>query len=208
MRIDHVLYAVSDLDDAAARWAADFGLRSVAGGVHPRWGTANRIVPLGGAYLELIGIVDPDVAARTVLGCALARFVAGGGGWFSLCLGDVDIQTTAARLGLAVEEGSRTRPDGTVVAWRAAGIDDPDRTLDLPFFISWNVPPPLHPGAPGTVQDGSTPEIAAVEIAGDALALHKWIGPAMDRLPIRVVSGVPGIRAVELSAPGATIRID
>jgi hypothetical protein len=72
MRIDHVLYAVSNLDDAAARWAADFGLRSVPGGVHPRWGTANRIVPLGGAYLELIGV---DGELKLV---ALARRIDGG----------------------------------------------------------------------------------------------------------------------------------
>ena len=33
------------------------------------------------------------------------------------------------------------------MAWRGAGIDAPDRTLDQPFFIAWDVEPALHPGA-------------------------------------------------------------
>ncbi len=45
--IDHVVLAVSDLDEAAERLRRDHGLASVPGGVHPGWGTGNRIVPLG-----------------------------------------------------------------------------------------------------------------------------------------------------------------
>lgn len=46
-RIDHVIYAVGDLEADAARFRDELGLESVVGGRHPGWGTANRIVPLG-----------------------------------------------------------------------------------------------------------------------------------------------------------------
>jgi hypothetical protein len=51
LRIDHVVYAVPDLDEAAVRLREAFGLDSV-GGRHERWGTANRIVPMGDQYLS------------------------------------------------------------------------------------------------------------------------------------------------------------
>jgi hypothetical protein len=145
-RIDHAVFAVRDLDTAAARWDRDHGLASAAGGRHPRWGTANRIVPLGPDYLELISVVEPEVAADTVLGRALLRLTADGDRWFSLCLSDDDIEATAARLRLSVEAGTRTTPEGTELRWRGAGIDAEERELWLPFFIAWDVPPGLHPG--------------------------------------------------------------
>jgi hypothetical protein len=47
LRIDHVVYAMRDLDQAAVRFGEDFGLDSTEGGRHERGGTANRIVPWG-----------------------------------------------------------------------------------------------------------------------------------------------------------------
>src|SRR6476469_4083347 len=52
------MIAVTDLDAAGREFEARHRLASVAGGRHPGWGTANRIVPLGDAYLELVAIVD------------------------------------------------------------------------------------------------------------------------------------------------------
>ena len=97
LRIDHLVYAVGDLDAAAARFDETYGLAATPGGVHPRWGTGNRIVALGGdRYLELIAIVDPSVAATTVLGRAIAERTEGGDRWFALCLGDDAIVSTVA----------------------------------------------------------------------------------------------------------------
>jgi hypothetical protein len=56
--VDHVLLPVADLEEGARRLHERFGLQSVAGGRHPKMGTANMIVPLGLQYLELIAIVD------------------------------------------------------------------------------------------------------------------------------------------------------
>src|SRR5437870_12281035 len=116
MRIDHAVYAVRELDVAGERLLARHGLESVPVGRHPRWGTANRIVPLGDDYVELLAVVDPDVGVTTTLGRALLDLTAEGDRWFAICLADDDLEATASRLDLALSRGSRTRPDGSVVA--------------------------------------------------------------------------------------------
>jgi hypothetical protein len=52
LALDHVIVMVQDLDAAARRCYEATGLASVAGGRHPGHGTGNRIVPLGGSYIE------------------------------------------------------------------------------------------------------------------------------------------------------------
>ena len=68
-----MLIAVTDLTAAAWELQARCGLASVEGGRHPDWGTANRIVPLGTSYLELVAVVDPAAAARSSFGRWVAR---------------------------------------------------------------------------------------------------------------------------------------
>ena len=204
LRIDHVVRAVRDLDDAADRWEREHGLSSIPGGVHPRWGTANRILPMGRDYLELMTVVDRDTAASTVLGRALLDLTTAGGAWFAFCVADDAIDATAARLAMEVTPGSRERPDGSVVSWRGAGIEDPRRTLDLPFFIAWDGPPDQHPGATRITHTSGASGIAWVEIAGDPDRLAAWTGGA--GLPVRFVPGdPPGIRRVGLASPAGQI---
>jgi len=206
LRIDHVVYAVRDLDTAAARFDDAYGLVATPGGVHPQWGTGNRIVPLGGArYLELIAIVDHAVAATTALGRAIANRTEDGDRWFALCLGDDAIEATAARLGLRPEHGSRMLPDGRVVAWRGAGIDDPRRSPDLPFFIEWTGDPDAHPGARAAKHPSEATDVAWVQIAGDADRFASWTAQAP--LPVRFVDGEPGVVAVGVTTTAGELVI-
>jgi hypothetical protein len=207
LRIDHVVYTVHDLDAAAARFREELDLVTVPGGTHPRWGTANRIGALGDArYVELIAIVDPDVAAATALGRAIAERIGGGDDrWFALCLADDAIDDTAARLGLGVTPGSRVRPDGREVAWRGAGIDDERRTPDLPFFISWEGPADVHPGAVAPEHPSGASDVAWVEIAGDAEGFAAWTDGTS--LPVRFVGGDGGITRVALATPAGDLVV-
>ena len=201
MRIDHAVYAVRDLDEAARKLLEGYGLESVPGGHHPQWGTANRIAPLGRDYVELLSVVDAKAAAGSHLGRTLMELTAEGDRWFSVCLADPDIAVTAARLGIPVEPGSRTRPDGSVVSWEGAGIDAPSRPPWLPFFIAWKVPDDLHPGrvAAPAHPCGAT-GIAWAEVCGDEVRLAAWLGG--EDAPIRVVDGPKrGLTAVALSTP-------
>jgi hypothetical protein len=68
VELDHVLLAVTDLAAAGRELQARYGLASVEGGRHPDWGTANRIVPLGDSYLELIAVVDQAATADCLAG--------------------------------------------------------------------------------------------------------------------------------------------
>lgn len=187
MRIDHVLYAVSDLGAAATRFEEDLGLESVPGGEHVAWGTANRIVPLGPDYLELIGVTDPAVAAASELG----RTVLDAGdrllGW---AVATDDIDAVAARLGLEPQRGSRTRPDGVRLAWRLAGLAEALAAGGaLPFFIQWDGPPLLHPGGDPSAPAG----IAWVEVAAGEAEMHAWLGAA--ELPVRFAPEGRGLTA-------------
>ena len=197
LRIDHVVYAVRDLDDTAARLRRELGLDSIPGGRHPKWGTGNRIVPLGEDYLELIAVIDPDEAAGDPFGRAVLAETEGGDHLFSTSVATDDIEGVAARLGLEVRPGERARPDGTVLRWRSAGAEDPRRERWLPFFITWDVPAEMHPGRARSGHGVRATGITWVEVSGDADRLFEWLGG--DELPIRVVDGPPGLLGVGLA---------
>jgi hypothetical protein len=100
-----------------------------------------------------------------------------------------------------VQPGSRTRPDGTEVRWRGAGIEERGPDLWLPFFISWDVPAALHPGAAPAEHLTVVERIAWAEVGGDQGGLREWLGGA--DAPIRVVDdgGERRVRAVALAVP-------
>ena len=193
-RFDHAVMAVRDLEAAASRLADEYGLTFLPGGRHPRWGTANMIAPLGEDYVELLGVVDEHVGAGTVLGRTLLDLSAPGDRWFSICLADDAIDATATRLGVTVQPGGRTRTDGIEVRWRSAGIEDRGDELSLPFFIAWDVPPELHPGATPAEHRFPVEGIAWAEVGGDGDRLRGWLGGA--DVPIRVVTGPSRVLAV------------
>jgi hypothetical protein len=198
-RIDHVVLAVRDLDASAERLWEEHGLRFVAGGRHPGWGTANMIAPFGSDYLELLGVVDENVGAGTVLGRTLLDLSADGDRWFSICLADEDVEATAVRLGLIVQPGSRTRPDGTDVRWRGAGIEERGDDLWLPFFISWDVPAELHPGSTPAEHRVQVEGIARAEVGGDEARLRDWLGGAVAPILVADDGGDRRVRAVALA---------
>jgi hypothetical protein len=197
LRLDHVVLAVRDLEASASRLWDEHGLRFLAGGAHPRWGTANMIAPLGRSYLELLAVVDPEVGPNTILGRSLLEHSADGDRWWSACLADDDLEATAARLGLDVQPGSRRRPDGVEVRWRGAGIEQRGDELWLPFFIAWDVPREHHPGSGPAVHRVDVTGISRVEVGGDEDRLRAWVGGA--DVPIRVVDTAPGVHAVVLA---------
>ena len=206
LRLDHVVYAVPDLDEAAVRFREAFGLDSTEGGRHERWGTANRIVPLGDQYVELVAAVDETAAARTGFGRGVLERASGGGGWFTMAAVAEDLDAVAARLGLEIGSGSRTRPDGEILRWRSAGLDDPRREPWMPFFLAWDVPEELHPGRARAGHGIRAEGIAWVEVGGDAERLREWLGG--EELPIRVIGGEPGLRRVGVATSDREIVIE
>jgi Glyoxalase-like domain len=196
LAIDHVVVVVADLDAAARRYQQDYGLASVAGGRHPGHGTANRIVPLGGSYIELMAVVDRAEAAASPLGTwAEGRRASAPGAPALLCLRANDIEATAGRVGDRPSRMTRTRPDGVELVWHLVGLD---AALGdgLPFFIQWSVPDRDHPGRASVDHPRAPDGIDWVELGGDERRLAAWLGP--HDLPIRHVTGSGGPRRLAL----------
>src|SRR3954453_9830003 len=100
VRIDHAIWATRDLDAAAARFQRERGLSAAGGGRHDGMGTHNRILPLGGGYLELLAVADPAEAAGSHLGRAVtARLERTGEGLMGWAAVVDDVGAVARRLG-------------------------------------------------------------------------------------------------------------
>jgi hypothetical protein len=167
IELDHVLIAVDDLETGAREVKERHGLASVEGGRHQGLGTANRIVPLGETYLELVAVADAAEAAASGFG----SWVASGKrprllGW---CLRTDDLDAVAERLGLTIAAGARARPDGTVLRWRMAGLERSAEEPSLPFFIEWGAGTP-YPGE--ALAQSAT--IGELRLQGDTYRIARW----------------------------------
>ena len=94
-------------------------------------------MPLGGPYLEILGIGDPAVAAGSPFGRWVRALTAAGDVLAGLMVEPDDFDATCARLSLPPLPGARTRPDGRSLSWRLAGVAGALAT-GRPCFISWD----------------------------------------------------------------------
>ena len=204
--MDHVIYAVDDLDSAGAVLFDREGLASVPGGRHEGWGTANRIVPLGESYLELIAVVDVDEAEGSEFGRAVRRATTEDRPLVGWVVATDDIDGVASRLDLEVEEKSREADDGSTLSWRLAGLERAMKTGALPFFVQWDVPPERHPGAADVRHEADPRGIAWVEVcADDPDDVRDWLGDEAGDLPVRITDGDPALAAVAIDTGAGEI---
>jgi hypothetical protein len=139
--IDHVLIACHDPDAAATELEAAVGLGASAGGKHPLHGTFNRLVWVGDSFIELMGVFDASLAARSWWGKQALKVLERGGGYLGVVLASDDLASDVSQLrgrGSQLgetESGSRTRPDGRVVRWLNARLPGPDPDLGVFFLI-------------------------------------------------------------------------
>ena len=188
--MDHVIVPVHDLDVAASEFEAKHGLTSVEGGRHPAWGTANRIIPLGDTYLELVAVEDHETAGGTAFGRWIASAIPGRPlGW---AVRTDAIETVGRRLDLPVVPGSRVAPGGAILSWRSVGVDVAVREPGLPFFIQWGDGVPF-PGAAAVDHPGGVVRLKSLSVATIQENLAAWLGD--NDLPIIVIgpSGTPAI---------------
>ena len=212
MRLDHVSYAAGPdgLKGTAARIGALLGEEFRDGGIHPRFGTRNMVLPLtAGTYLEVVEVLDHPASDKAPFGQAVRARSALGGGWLGWVVSVDDITKVEARLGGESVQGNRHRPDGVELRWRQIGVKGLQSDPQLPFFVQWESPVEQHPSdeATGLIQ------LAALEIAGDPHRVSDWLGDPVEE-PLEDVDvqwvaphGTPGIVAAQFNTPNGAVRI-
>ncbi len=212
MRLDHLSYAAGPdgLKSTAQRIGGLLGREFTDGGVHPRFGTRNMVLPLAShTYLEIVDVLDHPASDKAPFGQAVRARSAAGGGWLGWVVAVDDLAPIERRLGREAVTGNRHRPDGTELTWRQIGVNGLLADPQLPFFVQWGVPPELHPSY-GADEHYS---LACLEIAGDPQRVSEWLGQTVEA-PLEDVKvewvaphGVPGILAAQLQTPAGLVRI-
>lgn len=211
MRLDHVSYAAGPdgLEATADRIGDLLGATFVDGGVHPRFGTRNMVLPLAGrTYVEVVEVLDHPASDKAPFGQAVRARSVLGGGWLGWVVAVDDIAPVEQRLGRSAVAGNRHRPDGVELRWTQIGVNGLIGDPQLPFFVSWETPD-LHPGA---ASDGRF-SLDCLEIAGDPLRVSEWLGEPVES-PLEDVKvdwvaphGTPGLLAAQVQTPSGLVRI-
>lgn len=212
MRLDHVSYASESdgLRATAARLGDALGVDPVDGGVHPRFGTRNVVLPLGdGRYVEVVEVLDHPASDKAPFGQAVRARSETGGGWLCWVVSADDLTPFERRLGYDAPPGNRRRPDGVELRWRQIGVKGLIADPQLPFVIRWETGPELHPSVGGDADV----RIAGLQIAGDPARVRDWLGLDPDYVSDSVEfsfvapRGTPGLLSVSFRTPGGPVQI-
>jgi hypothetical protein len=212
MRLDHLSYAAGPdgLASTARRLGALLGEDFTDGGIHPRFGTRNVVLPLNaGMYVEVVTVLDHPASDKAPFGQAVRARSELGGGWMGWVVSVDDIKPLETRLGREAVNGNRHRPDGVELRWQQLGVKGLQADPQLPFFVQWESPAEQHPsvGASGDIY------LHCLEIAGDPGRVSEWLGETVDT-PLEDVKvewiaphGIPGVVAAQFQTPHGLVRI-
>jgi hypothetical protein len=146
--VDHLVYAVADLEVGIAEIERLLGVRAESGGKHTGRGTHNALLSLGGgSYLEIIA-PDPEQAApATARPFGLDRLREPRLVTWAVRVPDIEKRVDEARKAGydpgAVLPMSRKLPDGGELRWRLTANAEPAGDGIVPFLIQWG--PGKHP---------------------------------------------------------------
>jgi hypothetical protein len=194
-RVDHLVYAVPDLDSGIDAVESLLGVRASMGGSHPGWGTRNALLALGPhSYLEIIG-PDPeqtDYPTPRVFGVdeqAAARLVAWAAKW-------PELENTAPELLGQAFAASRKQPDGSMLHWH---LTNPAAVMGdglVPFLIDWGESAhPAQVATAGASLEGMHFEHPESQKVGRLLAelgLEADIGEATKPAIVATITGPSG----------------
>jgi hypothetical protein len=211
MRVDHVSYAAEHdgLKATAERLSKLIGVAPVDGGVHPRFGTRNVILPLANAnYVEVVEVLDHPASDKAPFGQAVRARSEAGGGWLGWVVAVDDIGPAEQRLGREAVQGNRHRPDGVELRWRQLGVKGLISDPQLPFFVQWE-DMSVHPS------NGAQSDVAieSLQIAGDPERVREWLGLPLDfqpegiAFPFVAPHGTPGLLSVTFDTPEGPVTI-
>lgn len=174
MRIDHVSYAAEPdgMVATAQRLSERLGVPARDGGVHPRFGTRNMVLPLTDTrYLEVVEVLDHPASDKAPFGQAVRARSQKGGGWMAWVIALESLTKLEASLGREAVPGHRHTPEGVDLTWRQIGIKGNIADPQLPFFVRWDSLE-HHPSTLAPTNVG----LAALKISGNRERVQEWIG--------------------------------
>lgn len=217
MRVDHVVYAAEPdgLIATAKRLGDELGTEPVDGGVHPRFGTRNSIIPLlDGRFLEVVEVLDHPASDKAPFGQAVRARSVGGGGWMAWVVGVDDIAIAEGLVGRTSAPGLRHRPDGVELTWKQLGVKGLTNDAQVPFFIQWGEGVP-HPSTDGPAHAS----LKGMAIAGSPDRVREWLGltgePGVDRedwepeiaFDFAAPKGTPGLMSITFATANGDVTI-
>jgi hypothetical protein len=182
---------------------------SVDGGIHPRFGTRNVILPLAHErYVEVVEVLDHPASDKAPFGQAVRARSQAGGGWLGWVVSVDDLAEAELRLGREAVAGNRRRPDGVELRWRQLGVKGLLADPQLPFYIQWE-DTSVHPSV-GATTDVT---ISGLQIAGDRQRVCDWLDLTAEHnstvLDFTFVDpqGAPCLKAVIFDTPDGQVTI-
>ena len=217
MRVDHVVYAAEPdgLHATAESLGRQLGIEPCDGGIHPRFGTRNLVLPLDdGRFVEVVTPLDHPASDKAPFGRAVRERSQGGGGWLGWVV-QVDDMGHAERLvGREAVPGLRHRDDGSEIRWRQLGINGLIADPQVPYFIEWDDSAP-HPSQCGATDVALT----GLTVAGSPDRVREWLGltgqPGVDRddwepgIAFQFIApkGTPGLLSVSFRTPKGVVTV-
>jgi hypothetical protein len=210
-QIDHVIWAVPDLDAGAEYFEKVSGVTPTVGGVHPGRGTRNKLVSAGDSmYFEIIA-PDPaqmpfDPIANPVQAFAhtISQMPAPEVDMFAFSSADLEAAAAAGReLGLEVvgpTPGQRVTPEGALIRWSHVDFIGHDFGQFIPFAINWLDSP--HPST--TSPQGAVIERITVEHprADELRRIYEALG-----VPAEVVAADEPVIIVHMSSTKGSFEV-
>lgn len=188
LALDHLVYATVDADAARLMFSERYGLATYKGGRHENWGTYNYLSHFQNqCYMEWLSLFDGSKAAES--SNPLIQHTAD---WLKNGKeGIIQLAFRTSEMDQFIEyyrknalsfqgpfEGSRKRPDGSVLAWRML-FPESSSGNTLPFLIEWDGEPPT-PEDPSLV---NKVEIESVMWGTEELEQTKQMWMKMFQLP-------------------------
>lgn len=213
MRVDHVSFAAdqSGVKATAERLGEALGVAPVDGGLHPRFGTRNMILPLAHErYVEVVEVLDHPSSDKAPFGQVVRARSEAGGGWMGWVIRvDDDLESVEKRLDRQAVSGNRRLADGREFLWKQIGIKGTLADPQLPFFVKWGE------GSPHPSQEAATEvTISSLMIAGDPDRVRDWLGghPAEETSSVITFDfvaphGTPGLLSVTFNTPGGPVTL-
>jgi len=209
-QLDHVIWAVPDLEEGAKLYEELSGVTPAVGGAHPGRGTRNNLVSAGeGTYFEIIAPdpaqapFDPVKEPVKAFAGKIANLETPEVDMFAFSSKDLaKVAERGRKLGLTVvgpTEGSRKMPDGFVLKWTHVDFLGHDFGQFIPFAINWgDMPHPSSTSPKGAVIEKITIEHPRHE---ELAQIYKSLG-----VPAEVIYGEIPVIIVRMKSTKGTFE--